>query len=187
MVVGSPSTLGADKVWRAWLAWVRDRGAFLTPNALPQLPWEAAAAAEAERQEVHLRALEAAAELDPEVLGPSVTPVQDPEEVVASAARASGEGSLGVALRERSAAAGDGAGERDAAASGAGLRGGSGGDDGRDVDSEAADSDTAGVEDAAELSLGDAGAPLAGAASRVGGAGSKGFSGADLEGWLDGS
>lgn len=90
-MVGSPSTLGADKVWRAWLAWVRDRGAFLTPNALPQLPWEAAAAAEAERTEVHLRALEVEAGADSEVADPTVDPIQDPEEeVVASAARASG-------------------------------------------------------------------------------------------------
>ena len=188
MVVGSPSTLGADKVWRAWLAWVRDRGAFLTPNALPQLPWEAAAAAAAERQEVHLRALEVAAELDSEVLNPTANPIQDAEEeAVASAARASGEGSLDVALRERSADAGDDGRERDAAASGAGLRGGDGGDDGRDGYSEVADSDIAVVGDALDPSLADASAPSAGAGSRVGGAGSQGFSGADLEGWLDAS
>ena len=184
VVVGSPSTLGADKVWRAWLAWVRDRGAFLTPNALPQLPWEAAAAAEAERQEVHLRALELEAGADLETLDLIANPGQDPEEeVVALAARASGEGSLGVALREQSA--GDDGGERDAAASGAGLRGGDGGDGGRDVGSAVASSDMAGVGD--ELSLADAGAPSAGAGSGVGGAGSQGFSGADLEGWLDAS
>ena len=52
MVVGSPRTLSSEPVWRKWLDWVRDHGAFLTPNALPPAPWEAdeAAAAEAEMQ-----------------------------------------------------------------------------------------------------------------------------------------
>ena len=37
IVVGSPRTLVEDPSWRKWIAWVRDRGGFLTPNALPQL------------------------------------------------------------------------------------------------------------------------------------------------------
>ena len=40
MVVGSPKTLSSDGVWRAWIRWVRDHGAFLTANALPLCPWE---------------------------------------------------------------------------------------------------------------------------------------------------
>ena len=40
IVVGSPRTLVEDPSWRAWIAWVRDHGGFLTPNALPQLSSE---------------------------------------------------------------------------------------------------------------------------------------------------
>ena len=40
MVVGSPKTLSSDGVWRSWIRWVRDHGAFLTANALPLCPWE---------------------------------------------------------------------------------------------------------------------------------------------------
>ena len=40
MVVGSPATLSSDAVWRSWIRWVRDHGAFLTANALPLCPWE---------------------------------------------------------------------------------------------------------------------------------------------------
>jgi hypothetical protein len=40
VVVGSPATLSSDGVWRAWLRWVRDHGAFATANALPLCPWE---------------------------------------------------------------------------------------------------------------------------------------------------
>ena len=40
MVVGSPATLSSDPVWRAWVRWVRDHGAFATANALPLCPWE---------------------------------------------------------------------------------------------------------------------------------------------------
>ena len=40
MVVGSPKTLSSDTVWRSWIRWVRDHGAFLTANALPLCPWE---------------------------------------------------------------------------------------------------------------------------------------------------
>lgn len=40
MVVGSPKTLSSDAVWRSWIRWVRDHGAFLTANALPLCPWE---------------------------------------------------------------------------------------------------------------------------------------------------
>ncbi len=42
MVVGSPKTLSSDGVWRSWIRWVRDHGAFLTANALPLCPWESA-------------------------------------------------------------------------------------------------------------------------------------------------
>jgi len=38
--VGSPKTLSSDTVWRSWIRWVRDHGAFLTANALPLCPWE---------------------------------------------------------------------------------------------------------------------------------------------------
>ena len=40
MVVGSPTTLSSDPVWRSWIRWVRDHGAFLTANGLPLCPWE---------------------------------------------------------------------------------------------------------------------------------------------------
>ncbi len=40
VVVGSPKTLSSDGVWRSWIRWVRDHGAFLTANALPLCPWE---------------------------------------------------------------------------------------------------------------------------------------------------
>ena len=40
VVVGSPATLSSDGIWRAWLRWVRDHGAFATANALPLCPWE---------------------------------------------------------------------------------------------------------------------------------------------------
>ena len=40
MVVGSPKTLSSDPVWRAWIRWVRDHGAFSTANALPLCSWE---------------------------------------------------------------------------------------------------------------------------------------------------
>ena len=40
VVVGSPKTLSSDPVWRAWIRWVRDRGAFSTANALPLCAWE---------------------------------------------------------------------------------------------------------------------------------------------------
>lgn len=40
MVVGSPKTLSSDGVWRSWIRWVRDHGAFLTAKALPLCPWE---------------------------------------------------------------------------------------------------------------------------------------------------
>ena len=46
MVVGSPRTLTTDSVWRAWIRWVRDRGAFATANALPLCPWEQVSALE---------------------------------------------------------------------------------------------------------------------------------------------
>ncbi|KAK9803820.1 hypothetical protein WJX73_003427 [Symbiochloris irregularis] len=35
VVVGSPSTLASDPNWRAWIAWVRDHGCFLSADALP--------------------------------------------------------------------------------------------------------------------------------------------------------
>ena len=38
--MGSPKTLSSDAVWRSWIRWVRDHGAFLTANALPLCPWE---------------------------------------------------------------------------------------------------------------------------------------------------
>lgn len=40
VVVGSPTTLSSDPVWRSWIRWVRDHGAFLTANGLPLCPWE---------------------------------------------------------------------------------------------------------------------------------------------------
>ena len=40
VVVGSPATLSSDGVWRAWIRWIRDHGAFATANALPLCPWE---------------------------------------------------------------------------------------------------------------------------------------------------
>ena len=40
VVVGSPKTLSSDPVWRAWIRWVRDHGAFSTANALPLCSWE---------------------------------------------------------------------------------------------------------------------------------------------------
>ena len=40
VVVGSPKTLSSDPVWRAWIRWVRDHGAFSTANALPLCAWE---------------------------------------------------------------------------------------------------------------------------------------------------
>ena len=38
--MGSPKTLSSDPVWRAWIRWVRDHGAFSTANALPLCSWE---------------------------------------------------------------------------------------------------------------------------------------------------
>ena len=194
MVVGSPSTLGADRVWRAWLAWVRDRGAFLTPNALPPLPWEADAAADAEREEARLRALEAAAEVDAdaadaaadaEALHLDMDPEQDTDEVVASAGHGASAGSLGMALR--SADAGDVAWEHEARRGRGADKGNDEGDDEQGFDSVSLDSDAAVMGDAPEPRSPGADASSAGAGSSAGGAGSKGFSGADLEGWLDGS
>ena len=40
VVVGSPKTLSSDPIWRAWIRWVRDYGAFSTANALPLCSWE---------------------------------------------------------------------------------------------------------------------------------------------------
>lgn len=40
MVIGSPNTLSSDGVWRSWIRWVRDNGAFSTANSLPLCDWE---------------------------------------------------------------------------------------------------------------------------------------------------
>lgn len=42
MVLGSPDTLSADTRWQRWLRWVRDRGGFLSPEALLLTPEEKA-------------------------------------------------------------------------------------------------------------------------------------------------
>jgi hypothetical protein len=43
VVVGSPRTLSTDRIWRSWIRWVRDNGAFAVANSLPLCPWEDAA------------------------------------------------------------------------------------------------------------------------------------------------
>ena len=40
VVVGSPKTLSSDAIWRSWVRWVRDHGAFQTANTLPLCSWE---------------------------------------------------------------------------------------------------------------------------------------------------
>lgn len=40
VVVGSPKTLSSDAIWRSWVRWVRDHGAFQTAEVLPLCSWE---------------------------------------------------------------------------------------------------------------------------------------------------